>query len=315
MPIPVKCGCGKSLSAPDSLAGKRAKCPACGAPVAIPAAGAPAPAMAPSSGKAPAAGIQGPLAKTAAAFPYACPTCEKEVPVTPAIAGTRIVCPGCGGDLFLPKTPPKTFESAVAPKAASEPAEPSIPSARSGAKATAKPAPTARAGAKPLPPKTEPPTPEESKPLHTHTTCPTCNAFVSNKDAICIHCGLNLVTGKQLTTTHSTEPTGPPKPIAIAALVANLLLPGAGTLFAGRRSERVLAMAQLGVALIGITLWVLIAMDIPSAETWGALSIVPGGSILLPLLPILGAIGWAIPASLAMLKNARPAEAAPAKDG
>ena len=37
MPISVKCSdCGKSLKAPDSLAGKKAKCPDCGAIVPIP---------------------------------------------------------------------------------------------------------------------------------------------------------------------------------------------------------------------------------------------------------------------------------------
>ncbi len=36
MPIPVTCSCGKKLNAPDTLAGKRAKCPACQSLVLIP---------------------------------------------------------------------------------------------------------------------------------------------------------------------------------------------------------------------------------------------------------------------------------------
>lgn len=36
MSIQVVCTCGKKLSAPDSAAGKRAKCPACGSPVLVP---------------------------------------------------------------------------------------------------------------------------------------------------------------------------------------------------------------------------------------------------------------------------------------
>ena len=37
MPISVKCGdCGKALKAPDALAGKKARCPDCGAVVAVP---------------------------------------------------------------------------------------------------------------------------------------------------------------------------------------------------------------------------------------------------------------------------------------
>ncbi len=39
MPLTVQCEkCGKRLQAPDALAGKRVKCPGCGAPVAVPAA-------------------------------------------------------------------------------------------------------------------------------------------------------------------------------------------------------------------------------------------------------------------------------------
>ena len=36
MPTIVVCGCGKRLEAPDSLAGKRVKCPHCGQPLSIP---------------------------------------------------------------------------------------------------------------------------------------------------------------------------------------------------------------------------------------------------------------------------------------
>ncbi|GIW94359.1 MAG: hypothetical protein KatS3mg110_2400 [Pirellulaceae bacterium] len=37
MPIVVTCQCGQKLSAPDSLAGKKARCPKCGAVLAVPA--------------------------------------------------------------------------------------------------------------------------------------------------------------------------------------------------------------------------------------------------------------------------------------
>ncbi len=36
MAITVTCQCGRALSAPDRLAGKRAKCPACGEVVEVP---------------------------------------------------------------------------------------------------------------------------------------------------------------------------------------------------------------------------------------------------------------------------------------
>lgn len=50
MPIRVTCQCGKSFAAPDNLAGKRVKCPACQQPLAIPeAATAGAAAAAPAA--------------------------------------------------------------------------------------------------------------------------------------------------------------------------------------------------------------------------------------------------------------------------
>ena len=37
MPIPISCSCGARMSAPDTAAGKRVKCPKCGAALAVPA--------------------------------------------------------------------------------------------------------------------------------------------------------------------------------------------------------------------------------------------------------------------------------------
>jgi predicted RNA-binding Zn-ribbon protein involved in translation (DUF1610 family) len=37
MPIQVTCSCGKTLTAPDAAAGKRAKCPGCGQVITVPA--------------------------------------------------------------------------------------------------------------------------------------------------------------------------------------------------------------------------------------------------------------------------------------
>jgi hypothetical protein len=48
VPIRIACSCGKRLNAPDSLAGKTGKCPACGARIAIPGPGPAAPAQAAS---------------------------------------------------------------------------------------------------------------------------------------------------------------------------------------------------------------------------------------------------------------------------
>lgn len=43
MPITFTCACGKTLRVPDASAGKRAKCPACGAVIDIPAPPEPEP--------------------------------------------------------------------------------------------------------------------------------------------------------------------------------------------------------------------------------------------------------------------------------
>lgn len=226
MPIAVKCSCGKALSAPDHLAGKRVKCPGCGNPLGIPGASAPA-------------------AKPAAA----------------------------------------------APKPAAPAAKPPAPKAPAGAKPAARP----------------PATPaEEDKPLHDYASCPNCNAFVSKKDAICIHCGLNLITGKKLSTVHSKEPTGPPKNIAMLCLVLNVLpLPGVGTLIGAGKSQRPTGFMQMGLGLLGIAGWVLIAMDIP-AGIGNTLGLVPAGTVILPLLPYLGGAIWGIGSGLAILANAKP---------
>jgi hypothetical protein len=57
MSIQLTCACGKSLKAKDELAGKRVKCPGCGA--AFPVPSRQVPAQAPVEGKGPARGHTG----------------------------------------------------------------------------------------------------------------------------------------------------------------------------------------------------------------------------------------------------------------
>ncbi len=268
MPILVKCACGKSLNAPDTLAGKRAKCPGCGQPVQIPAA----------------------------SFPYTCPTCEQSIRVTPPMAGTKISCPGCQGDLFLPKTAPKTYEPAVAPKAGPATPPPKATPA-SSAKPAVKAAPATKAPAKP-PAATAP---AAGADLHAHTSCPGCNAFVSRKDALCIQCGLNLVTGRQLSTVRSKEATKP-KGLAYTCVLLNLLpLPGLGTLIGGPKLERITGALQMLTALVGWAGWLFLS-DVPVVAE--KLNLIPAGSILLPTAVYLAAAGWAWPVSQEILKEA-----------
>lgn len=83
MPIKVTCDCGKSLNVPDKLAGKKGKCPTCGAVLNIPAASgggddeldAAPPAKASGGGKK-------------------CPNCSKQWPAD------AVICVACGTNML-----------------------------------------------------------------------------------------------------------------------------------------------------------------------------------------------------------------------
>lgn len=83
MPIPVKCKCGKQISAPDKLAGKRAKCPSCGEALSIP-------------------GGSSKPASTGSAIPVKC-KCGKSFAAPAKLAGKTVKCPGCQNPLKVPK--------------------------------------------------------------------------------------------------------------------------------------------------------------------------------------------------------------------
>jgi hypothetical protein len=108
VPIVVTCQCGQKLSAPDSAAGKKARCPKCGAVLAIPVP--PANRMGTGSGKAAApkdtrasaGGSSGPKSGHEALFdeiglkaPEAgkeCPECHGRLPPN------AVLCVHCGYD-------------------------------------------------------------------------------------------------------------------------------------------------------------------------------------------------------------------------
>lgn len=120
MPIKVSCACGKSFAAPDNLAGKKVKCPACQQPLAIPAAG-PQPALSPLGPPSPAAAQPGsPLPslsapnslfdeagmKAAPPGTIACPGCT--APLAPGV----VLCVKCGYNMKLGKKMGTTVVSA-----------------------------------------------------------------------------------------------------------------------------------------------------------------------------------------------------------
>jgi hypothetical protein len=95
MAITVECGCGKRFRVKDEHAGKRGRCPSCGAVVAIPAAepagpGGPSPERAGPAGPRRAAepGARAPQA----AGPEICPECGRP------LAGGAVLCVNCGYD-------------------------------------------------------------------------------------------------------------------------------------------------------------------------------------------------------------------------
>jgi ribosomal protein L37AE/L43A len=93
MPIRVRCpGCGQSLNAPDRLAGKTAKCPACGNPVTIPAAAA-------AVATPPDVGTSGPPAASPPPLPASPPPPARPSFPAPAASGgmSRMKCESCGG--------------------------------------------------------------------------------------------------------------------------------------------------------------------------------------------------------------------------
>jgi predicted RNA-binding Zn-ribbon protein involved in translation (DUF1610 family) len=80
VPIKVSCSCGKTLTAPDTAAGKKAKCPSCGQVIVVPAA----------VQETEPVGI-------AAAGPPGVPPAQTSGPPSPAAEGeTRQPCPECG---------------------------------------------------------------------------------------------------------------------------------------------------------------------------------------------------------------------------
>ncbi len=114
MPFKTTCpGCAKILDVPDSVAGKRVKCPACGQmwQVAAPSAAQPAAATA----KPAVAGAK-------------CPGCGKAIQVPASAIGKRVKCPACSHVWQVPRpvvdaeAVPGTPGRATAPASASTPA-------------------------------------------------------------------------------------------------------------------------------------------------------------------------------------------------
>jgi hypothetical protein len=105
MAIIVSCTCGKQLQARDEYAGKRLKCPGCGATIAVPAA------------ESAAAG-----AAAATVITFSC-KCGKTFQVDAKLAGRKSKCTACGEPLVIPqaiKEMPATARLAAAQASSGE---------------------------------------------------------------------------------------------------------------------------------------------------------------------------------------------------
>jgi hypothetical protein len=133
MSIAFSCACGRSLRAGPHLAGKKTKCPGCGAVLTIPAAGEEAPAAppAPKPKPAPAAAqVTAPVAPTAAPIASAVTcTCGKRIATKPEWAGKTIKCPACENRIKVPAAAAPIVPAAAAakPAPAKRPAPPPPP--------------------------------------------------------------------------------------------------------------------------------------------------------------------------------------------
>ena len=131
MSIAFSCACGRNLRAGPHLAGKKTKCPGCGAVLTIPAASeeaAPAVAPAPPAAKPkPAPAAAHATAPSAAASAVTC-TCGKRIATKPEWAGKTIKCPACENRIKVPAAASPVVPAAAAaiPAPAKRPAPPPI---------------------------------------------------------------------------------------------------------------------------------------------------------------------------------------------
>lgn len=115
---------------------------------------------------------------------FACPTCKKKYVVKDDAAGKQAKCGKCGSTIRVPEPAPEPDiedDFNLAP----------LPGEDFG---TDLPAPAS---------------PEEPAlaPAAAHNRCPSCDAPLSPEAVICVSCGFNLKTGKQMSVEMDDEPT------------------------------------------------------------------------------------------------------------
>jgi RsiW-degrading membrane proteinase PrsW (M82 family) len=131
MPQPIVCPhCAKKLNAPDQLAGKRVKCPACQGAVDVPAsifgsrpAAQPAAAAA-NETKSPGS----PAALASDVIVATCPQCAKQLRAPRSFAGKRAKCPACQAVVTMPgATAPSAAPARSVDRADARPSASTLP--------------------------------------------------------------------------------------------------------------------------------------------------------------------------------------------
>jgi DNA-directed RNA polymerase subunit RPC12/RpoP len=151
--------CQRLMRTPDATAGKKGKCPGCGAITDIPRSAAAAAregasTIKPAYQAAPAA----PPAAAADKIEFPCSQCGKPVRTAASLAGKKGKCPNCGGIFQIPVSPvppaakpePKKPAAGPKPSAKSKPTVKSAPVAKSKPAAAARPATRSAPGLTPL---------------------------------------------------------------------------------------------------------------------------------------------------------------------
>ena len=121
MPIEFNCqNCGRLMRTPDAAAGKKGKCPSCGATMDIPSASAQqanTPA-APTSGSSSSKQVKGTKSQgTSDRIEFPCPKCSQPVRTPVSAAGKKGKCPSCGEVVQIPHESPSGPQAEVKPSA------------------------------------------------------------------------------------------------------------------------------------------------------------------------------------------------------
>jgi len=113
MPITANCpGCNRTIAAPDTAAGRKARCPHCGATVDIPAHAGALAALS-REAEARAGETEAPIATASPATAVATPLYAEQAP-TPPDSGLRAVTPRSNGSTSSTRTSPTTINRLIA---------------------------------------------------------------------------------------------------------------------------------------------------------------------------------------------------------